>query len=50
MGPCIAMGTAAGTAAALQRMENTNNSFRNFPVARLRETLKSQGSILDGTH
>ncbi|MDX9862866.1 MAG: FAD-dependent oxidoreductase [Rhodospirillales bacterium] len=50
MGPCLAMGTAAGTAAALRRTENANNAFRDFPVGRLRETLKSQGSIVDGTH
>lgn len=50
MGPCLAMGMAAGTAAALQRTENANNGFRDFPVARLRETLKSQGAIVDGTH
>lgn len=50
MGPCIAMGTAAGTAAALQRTVNAQRSFRDFPVERLRETLKSQGSIIDGTH
>lgn len=50
MGPCIAMGAAAGTAAALRRTENAQSDFRDFPVARLRETLRSQGAILDGTH
>jgi hypothetical protein len=49
MGTCMAMGAAAGTAAALQRTENADRDFRHFPTDRLREKLKSQGAIVDGT-
>lgn len=49
MGPCMAMGEAAGTAAALVLAQEAR-AFRSLPVSRLRARLKENGAILDGTH
>lgn len=49
MGPCLSMGTAAGTAAALRKTENAKDkSFKEFPFPRLRDALKKHGAVLDG--
>lgn len=48
MGTCMAMGQAAGTAAALSVRKNITP--RMVPVQELREVLRSQGAILDGTY
>lgn len=47
MGTCMAMGQAVGTAAALCVKQNV--SPKELSIPQLRETLKSQGAILDGT-
>lgn len=47
MGTCMALGQAAGTAAAMCAKEGTHP--RQLSVGNLRDTLKAQGSILDGT-
>lgn len=49
MGPCMAMGQAAGTAAAMCSA-NDRVDVREVPVDQLRETLTSQGGVVDGTH
>lgn len=49
MGPCMAMGQAAGTAAALM-VTNGWVDARQVPTDRLRETIRSQGGVVDGTH
>jgi hypothetical protein len=48
MGTCMATSQAAGTAAALC-VANGWTNVREVPVARLREALKSQGAMIDGT-
>lgn len=51
MGPCLAMGQAAGTAAAmLLHAGNGAGNFASLPVQELRSRLKADGAILDGTH
>ena len=45
MGTCMAMGQAAGTAAAL--CVATRVRPRELPVENLRETLKAQGAVID---
>ena len=47
MGTCMAMGQAVGTAAAFCVKDNC--CPRELDVAQLRETLRQQGAILDGT-
>ncbi len=47
MGTCLAMGEAVGTAAALAKAQGI--SAREVKVSDLREKLKAQGAILDGT-
>ena len=47
MGTCMAMGQAAGTAAAL--CAQTNRNPTELDICSLREILKQQGAILDGT-
>lgn len=49
MGPCLSMGQAAGTAAALMAKEDFVN-VRDVSVEQLRGTLKEQGAIVDGTY
>jgi hypothetical protein len=50
MGTCLAMGQAAGTAAAMLREDNDPlNDLRALPVDRLRARLAAQGAILEGT-
>jgi FAD dependent oxidoreductase len=48
MGTCMAMGEAAGTAAALCSAEGI--ATRELEVERLRTILRSQGAVLDGTY
>ncbi|MDX3904274.1 MAG: FAD-dependent oxidoreductase [Pigmentiphaga sp.] len=49
MGPCMAMGEAAGTAAAML-VARGGRAFRSLPVQDLRASLREAGAILDGTH
>jgi len=50
MGTCLAMGQAAGTAAALCATANAwSGDVRSVDVRRLREVLRAQGAVLDGT-
>jgi len=49
MGPCLAMGHAAGAAAALA-LGDARVDFHQLDVQRLRAALREQGAILDGTH
>ena len=50
MGPCLAMGQAAGTASAmLLRSGDARPSFRALDVQALRTQLKKDGAVLDGT-
>lgn len=48
MGPCMAMGMAAGTATAML-LEHGLSDYRSLPVTDLRERLRAGGAILDGT-
>ena len=48
MGQCLATGEAAGTAAAVCATEGWSD-VRSVSTARLRNRLKSQGAIIDGT-
>lgn len=48
MGTCMATGEAAGTAAALAVRERIGDA-RAIPIALLRQTLETQGAILQGT-
>jgi hypothetical protein len=48
MGTCMAMGQAAGTAAAMLSGLNRDGDVRDLSVAALRETLREQGAVLDG--
>jgi len=48
MGSCLAMGQAAGTAAALFGSKRISN-MRQLDVGGLRERLKQQGAVLEGT-
>ncbi len=51
MGPCLAMGHAIGTAAAmLLAARDPRPAFPALDVAALRARLKSEGAVLDGTH
>lgn len=49
MGQCLATGEAAAVAAALCT-ENKLSNVREVSIPALRERLKAQGGILDGTH
>lgn len=49
MGPCLAMGQAVGTAAAML-LERSQHAFADLDVADLRERLKADGAVLDGTY
>jgi len=48
MGTCLAMGQAAGTAAAMAVAANTDD-VRGVTVAALRARLRRQGAVVDGT-
>lgn len=50
MGSCMAMGQAAGSLSAMASNQTNHASLRDIPVGRLRQTLRAQGAILDGTH
>ncbi|MBL8669394.1 MAG: FAD-dependent oxidoreductase [Alphaproteobacteria bacterium] len=51
MGTVMAMGEAAGTAAAMCATANAwGGDVREVQVPRLRDVLKAQGAVLDGTH
>jgi hypothetical protein len=49
MGPCLSMGQAAGTAAAIAS-QNRYENVRDIPADNLRAVLKEHGAIVDGTH
>jgi hypothetical protein len=49
MGPCMAMGQAAGTAAAMCA-ERGHAEVREFPVADLQKRLKENGAVIDGVY
>jgi hypothetical protein len=49
MGPCLGMGHAVGSAAAIIADESIDD-VRWLPVTTLRERLRSDGAILDGVH
>lgn len=49
MGQCLATGEAAGLAAAMM-IEQGLGDTRDVPIVELRQRLKSQGAILDGTN
>ena len=50
MGTCIALGQAAGTAAAMATSANDwDCDLRSIDIRRLRDVLRSQGAILEGT-
>jgi hypothetical protein len=50
MGTCMAMGQAAGTAAALCTTANAwSGDVREVAVPRLRDMLRTQGAVLEGT-
>jgi hypothetical protein len=48
MGTCMGMGQAAGTAAAMCAADGA--SLRQLSVSALRDRLRAQGAVLDGTH
>ncbi|MCK9510302.1 MAG: FAD-dependent oxidoreductase [Pigmentiphaga sp.] len=48
MGPCMAMGQAAGTAAAMLRDTPGADDFRTIDVKQLRQRLRANGAILEG--
>lgn len=51
MGGCLAMGQAAGTAASMACVGNTQEvDIRNVPVSELRNRLMNAGAILEGVH
>ncbi len=48
MGPCMAMGEAAGTAASM--VISSQQALRELSVEDLRACLRANGGVLDGTH
>jgi len=51
MGTCMAMGQAVGTAAAMCTTANVwSGDVREVQVSRLRDILRDQGAVLDGTY
>lgn len=50
MGTCLAMGQAVGTTAALAVAAGGMDDIRHVPVGAVRERLKAQGAVIDGTH
>lgn len=49
MGPCMAMGQAIGTAAALCQEQKAEN-VRALEIGKLQGRLKEQGAVIDGVH
>jgi hypothetical protein len=49
MGPCLGMGHAAGTGAAMS-IERGYTDIRQLPLADLQAKLREQGAVLEGTH
>jgi hypothetical protein len=49
MGTCLAMGQAAGTAASMLAAANLPADVRALDVGRLRDVLRAQGAVLEGT-
>jgi hypothetical protein len=49
MGSCMAMGQAAGVAAAMWRQGNRREDIREISVSSVRDRLREQGAILEGT-
>jgi hypothetical protein len=49
MGPCMAMGEAAGTAAAMAA-ERGLRETRELPVRDLQKRLKENGAVIDGVY
>ncbi len=49
MGPCLAMGHATGTAAAML-LDAGGDDFSTLDLQALRARLRAEGAILDGTH
>lgn len=49
MGSCMAMGQAIGTAAAIWLERNAPGPMAEIPVTVIRDRLRQQGAILDGT-
>jgi hypothetical protein len=50
MGTCMAMGQATGTVAAMcSHLNAWGGDVREIPVPRLRDVLREQGAVLDGT-
>ncbi|MHB2166887.1 FAD-dependent oxidoreductase [Alsobacter sp. R-9] len=50
MGSCMAMGQAAGSLTAMVATQSNQANLRDIPVSRLRQALRAQGAVLDGTH
>lgn len=51
MGPCLAMGQAAGTASAiLLESGQSDQGYASIDIQALRSRLKADGAVLDGTH
>ncbi len=50
MGNCLAMGEAAGTAAAIRSQQNRDVSFSALSISPLQAKLKQNGAVLDGVH
>ncbi len=50
MGPCMAQGEAAGLGAVMSIASNDPGNIRSVPVRKLRDGLRSQGAIIDGTY
>jgi hypothetical protein len=50
MGSCMAMGQAAGSLTAMAASQSNHAKLRDIPVGRLRQSLREQGAILEGTH
>ena len=49
MGSCMAMGHAAGSLTAMSASQSNHSRLRDIPVGRLRQALRDQGAVLDGT-
>ena len=47
---CMAMGQAAGSLTAMTVKQSNHANLRDIPVGRLRQVLREQGAVLDGTN